>query len=202
MFESLKKKFSGTVGKISDKFSEDEIPSGETLDNKNTECEVTKGKKTPKKVKPTPKTSKGIDTPKTTTTPEKETFTRTISEDETVASTENEKTSRFYIFRRKTGEKSESFSETAPKMDESEDHSPESEKKSPENEPGIFGFATHKTISEDYIEDILFELELSLLEGDVALEVAEKIIKSVESDLVGRKIKRRSDVSQYTQEAL
>ncbi|MEG3224522.1 MAG: signal recognition particle-docking protein FtsY [Methanobacteriales archaeon Met13] len=196
MFESLKKKFSGTVGKISDKFSEDEIPSGETLDSKNTESEVTKGKETPKKVKPNPKTSKGIETP------EKETFTRTISEDETVASTANEKTSRFSIFRRKTGEKGEPFSETAPKMDESQDHSPESEKESPENEPGIFRFATHKTISEDDIEDILFELELSLLEGDVALEVAEKIIKSVESDLVGRKIKRRSDVSQYTQEAL
>jgi len=71
-----------------------------------------------------------------------------------------------------------------------------------DREPGIFGFATHKTISEGDLEDVLFELELSLLEGDVALEVAEKIIKSVETDLVGRKIKRRSDVAKYTQEAL
>ena len=52
------------------------------------------------------------------------------------------------------------------------------------------------------MEDVLFELELSLLEGDVALEVAEKIIKSVETDLVGRRIRRRSDVAKYTQKAL
>jgi len=52
------------------------------------------------------------------------------------------------------------------------------------------------------VDDILFELEMSLLEGDVALEVAEEIINSVKEDLVGRKIKRRSDVSEFTKEAL
>jgi Signal recognition particle GTPase len=52
--------------------------------------------------------------------------------------------------------------------------------KDAEDEPsGLFTFATHKTISEKDIDDILFELELALLEGDVAMEVAEQIIKSV-----------------------
>lgn len=52
------------------------------------------------------------------------------------------------------------------------------------------------------MDDILFELEMSLLEGDVALEVVEEIINFVKEDLVGRKIKRKSDVSEFTKEAL
>ena len=71
-----------------------------------------------------------------------------------------------------------------------------------EKESGIFSFVTQKTISENDIDDILFELEMSLLESDVALEVAEKIIQSVKEDLVGRKIRRRSDIAEFTKEAL
>ena len=67
---------------------------------------------------------------------------------------------------------------------------------------GILSFVRHKTISEKDIDDILFELEMALLEGDVAMDVAELIIKSVKEDLVGRKIKRRNDVSDFTKEAL
>lgn len=52
------------------------------------------------------------------------------------------------------------------------------------------------------MDDILLHLEMSLLEGDVALEVAEEIINRVKEDLVGRKIRRRSDVTEYTREAL
>ena len=37
------------------------------------------------------------------------------------------------------------------------------------------------------MDDILFELEMALLEGDVALEVAEQIVNTVKQDLVGRK---------------
>ena len=60
----------------------------------------------------------------------------------------------------------------------------------------------NKTISEKDIDDILFELEMSLLEGDVAMDVAETIINSVKADLVGQKIKRRSDVAEFTMIAL
>ena len=66
----------------------------------------------------------------------------------------------------------------------------------------MFSFVTKKTISEKDIGDILFELEISLLESDVAMEVAEKIINSVKEDLVGRKIRRRSDVAEFTRDAL
>jgi fused signal recognition particle receptor len=71
-----------------------------------------------------------------------------------------------------------------------------------EEKSGILSFVTQKIISENDVEDILFELELSLLESDVALEVADKIIDSVKKDLVGRKIRRRSDVTEFTREAL
>jgi fused signal recognition particle receptor len=79
---------------------------------------------------------------------------------------------------------------------------PETLEKLEEEKSGIFSFVTQKTISEKDIDDIIFELEMSLLESDVALEVAEKIINSVKEDLVGKKIKRRSDVAEFTREAL
>jgi fused signal recognition particle receptor len=81
---------------------------------------------------------------------------------------------------------------------------PEEAKKEPaeEKKSGIFSFITQKAISEKDIGDIVFELEISLLESDVALEVAEKIINSVKEDLVGKKIRRRSDTAEFTKEAL
>ena len=43
-----------------------------------------------------------------------------------------------------------------------------------DDKSGIFSFVRHKTISEKDIDDILFELEMALLEGDVAMDVAER----------------------------
>ncbi|ADP76966.1 signal recognition particle-docking protein FtsY [Methanothermus fervidus DSM 2088] len=71
-----------------------------------------------------------------------------------------------------------------------------------ENKSGIFSFIKEKTISEDDIEDVLWELQLELLEGDVALEVAEKITESVKKELVGKKVKRSTDIDKYTRNAL
>lgn len=72
-----------------------------------------------------------------------------------------------------------------------------------EDEPGgMFSFITAKTISEKHLEDILWELEMGLLEGDVAMEVANAVVDSVKDDLVGRKIKRSNDITEYTYNAL
>lgn len=76
------------------------------------------------------------------------------------------------------------------------------EKEEKSEDSGVFSFIREKTLSEKDVDDILWELEMSLLESDVALEVAEKIISSVKDDLVGKKIKRSSDVEKYTREAL
>ena len=72
-----------------------------------------------------------------------------------------------------------------------------------DDEPGgMFSFITAKTISEKHLEDILWELEMGLLEGDVAMEVASAVVDSVKDDLVGRKIKRSNDITEYTYNAL
>lgn len=72
-----------------------------------------------------------------------------------------------------------------------------------EDEPGgMFSFITAKTILEKHLEDILWELEMGLLEGDVAMEVASAVVDSVKDDLVGRKIKRSNDITEYTYNAL
>ena len=73
---------------------------------------------------------------------------------------------------------------------------------SPEGTGGLFSFVREKTISEKHVEDTLWELEMGLLEGDVAMEVATEVVESVKEDLVGRKIKRSSDITEYTFDAL
>ncbi|MBQ2666233.1 signal recognition particle-docking protein FtsY [Methanobrevibacter sp.] len=67
---------------------------------------------------------------------------------------------------------------------------------------GVFSFAREKTIKEKHVEDILFELEMELLQGDVAMEVATEVVESVRENLVGKKIKRSNDVTEYTYYAL
>ena len=66
----------------------------------------------------------------------------------------------------------------------------------------FFSFVREKTITEDHVEDILWELEMGLLEGDVAMDVATKVVESVKDKLVGQKIKRSSDIEEFTFKAL
>jgi fused signal recognition particle receptor len=67
---------------------------------------------------------------------------------------------------------------------------------------GIFSFVREKTIQEKHVDDILFELEMELLQGDVAMEVATEVVESVKENLVGKKIKRSNDITEYTYYAL
>ena len=67
---------------------------------------------------------------------------------------------------------------------------------------GMFSFVREKTIQEKHLEDTLWELEMGLLEGDVAIEVASEVIESVKNNLVGKKIKRSNDITEYTFYAL
>ncbi len=173
MFESLKKKFSGTIGKLSDKLSseaeEEAAPVEEIPEEKESKPEET----------------------------EKETFEKL---EEVEKPSVEEKESETGVRGRLSG----IFSRKEEKVEEKPEITPEKPKKEEgeEEKPGMFSFVTKKTISEKDIDDILFELEMSLLESDVAMEVAEKIINSVKEDLVGRKIRRRSDVAEFTKEAL
>ena len=67
---------------------------------------------------------------------------------------------------------------------------------------GLFSFVREKTIQEKHVEDVLWELEMGLLEGDVAMEVASAVVDSVKDNLVGKKIKRSNDIGEYTYYAL
>ena len=94
--------------------------------------------------------------------------------------------------------------EEAPEEDEDEpaEEEPKEEKKSHfwsrnkddkdnsadgEASGGIFSFVREKTIQEKHVEDILFELEMELLQGDVAMEVANEVVESVKENLVGKR---------------
>ena len=57
-------------------------------------------------------------------------------------------------------------------------------------------------IEESSVKDILWELEMALLESDVALPVAEKIVESVKTELVGSRRKIGSDTGKIVEEAL
>lgn len=190
MFESLKKKFSGTIGKLSDKLSSEG------------EAEETRQEEVPGETKET--------APETTETFEKLEKIEEPSSEEKELETEEppaeEKESETGVRGRLSGifsrEKKEEKVEE--KIEEKIEEKPAETPEEPEEEEksGMFSFVTKKTISEKDVDDILFELEMSLLESDVAMEVAEKIINSVKEDLVGRKIRRRSDVAEFTRDAL
>ena len=57
-------------------------------------------------------------------------------------------------------------------------------------------------IGESSVKDQLWELEMALLESDVALPVAEKIVESVKTELVGTRRKIGSDIGNIIEEAL
>jgi fused signal recognition particle receptor len=186
LFESLKKKFTGTIGKITDKVSEEEnLDSSEETELKAKE-----------------KTSEDI---------AKKSNEKLLDENinESQGDVETKKSGIMGFIRGKATESievNEDFNQSESKEHEIVDEEESEELKTSEEESddksGIFSFVRNKTISEKDIDDILFELEMALLEGDVAMDVAEQIINSVKEDLVGRKIRRRNDVADFTKEAL
>ena len=97
----------------------------------------------------------------------------------------------------KEEKKSHFWSRNKDKDEDKEDVSADGEAKG-----GIFSFVREKTIQEKHVEDILFELEMELLQGDVAMEVATEVVENVKENLVGKKIKRSNDITEYTYYAL
>ncbi len=53
-----------------------------------------------------------------------------------------------------------------------------------------FGLFKKRVIREEDIKDLLWDLQISLLESDVALETAEKICNDLKENLIGREIKK------------
>jgi len=195
LFESLKKKFNGTIGKISDKITEEE------------KLEASSEKKG------TNETTEKLESPDNSVKDESDKVVEeSLTEPNSMKESDDNKSGIMGFLRGKSKEsdKIKVDSKSSVETDFSKLENPISDELKSEEElskeedekSGIFSFVKHKTISEKDIDDILFELEMALLEGDVAMDVAEQIIKSVKEDLVGRKIKRRNDVFDFTKEAL
>ena len=210
MFESLKKKFSRT----SDKLEEELIEEAQEENN----LEEESGKKFSffsfgRKDKKEEEDSKSdvAEIPQ-----EVESIQETDTSDDETSDDKDEK-SGFWSFGKKSSDNKEEPQEEEESAEEiQEEEEPKkshfwsrnkdndsSEENDEEEEPsGMFSFITAKTISEKHLEDILWELEMGLLEGDVAMEVASAVVDSVKDDLVGRKIKRSNDITEYTYNAL
>jgi fused signal recognition particle receptor len=171
LFDSLKKKFNGAIGKISDKVSKEAEEEAEQ-----------------KAVETSPEDK-----------PEEEIKNASENKIETSEESDDVPIKKSFIpwKRDKSSENEEIEVGNEEISSEIEDETLIADEKS-----GILSFIREKTISDKDVEDILWELEMSLLESDVALEVAEKIINSVKENLVGKKIKRRSDVAKLTKKAL
>lgn len=61
---------------------------------------------------------------------------------------------------------------------------------------------TRRELSQKDIEDIVWELQVGLLESDVAVPVADRIIERVKSELSGRKLGLKEDPKKLADEAL
>ena len=129
------------------------------------------------------------------------------SEDEEKDDSSEEKKSHFWS---RSKDKSDDESEDEEKDDSSEEKKSHFWSRSKDKDDkkdvsadgeatgGLFSFVREKTISEKHVEDILWELEMELLQGDVAMEVATEVVDNVKNDLVGKKIKRSNDITEYT----
>lgn len=79
----------------------------------------------------------------------------------------------------------------------------ESSKQEIEEEPDeAFVDGWGSKIKESKIEDILWDLKVSLLEADVALPVVEEIQERVKEDLVGKKISRKYELEDVVEASL
>ena len=75
-------------------------------------------------------------------------------------------------------------------------------KKAKDELGGEFTQGLGKRISEQKVEDFLWELELALMEADVAVDVIEKIKEDVKKELTGKKVKIRSDIGKVVEDTL
>lgn len=223
MFESLKKKFSRTSDKLEEELKEEaqqenNLDPDEKPQKKRSFFSFGRKKEESKEEEATEQLAleSGEDNSgeevEESSLLSKET---TDSEEITKDKPEEEKKSFFSFGRKK---KEESLEEEADdeSAEETEDGSEEESgdkksffsfgrKKSEDDEEssgGFFSFIREKTISEKHVEDTLWELEMGLLEGDVAMEVASEVVDSVKQNLVGKKIKRSNDITEYTFNAL
>ena len=218
LFESLKKKFSRTSDKLEEELKEEaqqenNLDPDEKPQKKRSFFSFGRKKEEPKEEETTEQLAlesgeddSGEEVEESSLLSEETTDSEEITKDEP----KEEKKSFFSFGRNKKEEVEEESVEEADEDSEEESEDKKSffsfgRKKSDDDEEssgGFFSFIREKTISEKHVEDTLWELEMGLLEGDVAMEVASEVVESVKQNLVGKKIKRSNDITEYTFNAL
>lgn len=218
MFESLKKKFSRTSDKLEEELKEEaqqenNLDPDEKPQKKRSFFSFGRKKEEPKEEETTEQLAlesgeddSGEEVEESSLLSEETTDSEEITKDEP----KEEKKSFFSFGRNKKEEVEEESVEEADEDSKEESEDKKSffsfgRKKSDDDEEssgGFFSFIREKTISEKHVEDTLWELEMGLLEGDVAMEVASEVVDSVKQNLVGKKIKRSNDITEYTFNAL
>ena len=218
LFESLKKKFSRTSDKLEEELKEEaqqenNLDPDEKPQKKRSFFSFGRKKEEPKEEEATEQLAlesgeddSGEEVEESSLLSEETTDSEEITKDKP----EEEKKSFFSFGRNKKEEVEEESVEEADEDSEEESEDKKSffsfgRKKSDddgESSGGFFSFIREKTISEKHVEDTLWELEMGLLEGDVAMEVASEVVDSVKQNLVGKKIKRSNDITEYTFNAL
>lgn len=227
MFESLKKKFSRTSDKLEEELKEEaqqenNLDPDEKPQKKRSFFSFGHEKEEPKEEETTEQLaleSGGDDSGEEVEESSLLSEETTDSEEITKGESEEEKKSFFSFGRRKKEEVKEESVEGGVGEESAEETEDEFEEESEdkksffsfgrkkrdddgESSGGFFSFIREKTISEKHVEDTLWELEMGLLEGDVAMEVASEVVDSVKQNLVGKKIKRSNDITEYTFNAL
>jgi len=66
----------------------------------------------------------------------------------------------------------------------------------------MFDFLRFKEVKEDDIDPMLEELRAELLESDVSYAVTEKILDDIKASILGKKVKRGSDIEETVKETL
>lgn len=223
MFESLKKKFSRTSDKLEEELKEEaqqenNLDPDEKPQKKRSFFSFGRKKEEPKEEEATEQLAleSGEDDSGEEVEESSLLSEETIDSEEITKDKPEEEKKSFFSFGRKKKEESleeEADDESAEEAEvDSEEESEDKKsffsfgrKKSDddgESSGGFFSFIREKTISEKHVEDTLWELEMGLLEGDVAMEVASEVVDSVKQNLVGKKIKRSNDITEYTFNAL
>lgn len=223
MFESLKKKFSRTSDKLEEELKEEaqqenNLDPDEKPQKKRSFFSFGRKKEEPKEEEATEQLAleSGEDDSGEEVEESSLSSEETIDSEEITKDEPKEEKKSFFSFGRKKKEEVEVESVEEESAEEAEEDSEEESedkksffsfgrKKSDDDEEssgGFFSFIREKTISEKHVEDTLWELEMGLLEGDVAMEVASEVVESVKQNLVGKKIKRSNDITEYTFNAL
>lgn len=224
MFESLKKKFSRTSDKLEEELKEEaqqenNLDPDEKPQKKRSFFSFGRKKEEPKEEETTEQLAleSGEDDSGEEVEESSLLSEETIDSEEITKDEPKEEKKSFFSFGRKKKEevKEESVEEEAEEESAEDGSEEESEDKKSffsfgrkksdddgESSGGFFSFIREKTISEKHVEDTLWELEMGLLEGDVAMEVASEVVESVKQNLVGKKIKRSNDITEYTFNAL